>query len=253
MMFDKATITAISRLLREPSGDNYLALVGVSAGYGFNPDSMAVSQLARMVDDGEYQQALSGFYRMVPAWLTSPRVHSLAGRAFEMMKDEETAQRQYMLANALVTGILGTGDGTESSPYQVTRISDEYDVIGYELSRDFGRARPVERTSLERELRHRGGELWLDIHRLSDGTTVCFDISRAMALQTRNSPIRTGDGREASPFRLAITHEEGEVVRYLLKPPARERRQVEKDGRKYDVVTFVDESVLWFDVTTCPV
>jgi len=252
MMIDQATINLISRLLREPSGDNYLALVGATGGVGYNPDSMAVSQLAARVEMGEYREALSGFYRMVRDWLVSPRVHRLAGKAMEMTKDTETAQHEYLLADALTIGILRTGDGSESSPYQVTRICDEYDVLGYTVSSADGRLLPIERTSVERELRQCSGKLWLDVHRLSDGTTVYFDISRAMALPVRNSPVRTGDGREQSPFRLAVLGEEGELIRYLLKPAAIERRRVEKEGQKYDVVTFVDGSVLWFDVTRCP-
>ena len=69
------------------------------------------------------------------------------------------------MANAkkCIRGILSTGDGTADKPYQVTRVSDEYDVLGHLGILPQGQSLTLKNGKAFDRLQCGGSELWFDV------------------------------------------------------------------------------------------
>jgi hypothetical protein len=253
-VLDNEMIKAIGTLIREPSGERYLEAVRLYvASDVYDPDSMDVNDVDRLCELERFRDAVQRFVEVVPGWILSPRVHSLAGVAYQLAGDSAMAKLELQLSSALVTGILRTGSGTPDSPFVVTRLADEYDVIGYQISPESGELTREPVLSLERRLDQIEEGRWVETHKLSDGTEVSFDVSMEMAHYDKKRVIlRSGDGRENSPYRLLSRADELEIARYVLRPTPASERRVETDDRRFDVYAYDDGAELWFDVTETP-
>lgn len=58
----------------------------------------------------------------------------------------------------------------------------------------------------------------------------------------------TGDGSPDNPFAAIHAADEYDLVAFLGKQPAEQRRE-DRDGRAFDVLTCTDNSEVWFDIT----
>jgi|GEM_PF-2282059 len=248
-MQERVILFALRQLFNRPSRESYLELAqAVVASPQYDPDSLAVNSVDEFLEEGEIEKALNRFTAIANHWIASPRMHTLAGVALEQYGDNEKARFELKMATALTTGILSTGDGSVLNPYVVTRVSDEYDVLGYRLTVN-GELEPTSRVSVERQLQRMGDGRWMDQHRLSDGSSVWFDVSMMMSHPGEKGVLRSGDGREESPFQITSLRLEYELPRYLLKDAPQEKELVTRDDRYYDVQRFANGSELWYDVT----
>lgn len=66
---------------------------------------------------------------LAPAWRLCSRYHFLLARAAELQGDDEELELERFQLSACLEGVLATGDGSESSPFQVVHTSDIYDVL----------------------------------------------------------------------------------------------------------------------------
>ena len=88
----------------------------------------------------------------------------------ELELDEKDAvEMESYIAGAIVRGILATGDGSADAPWQVTRTSDEYDVLQFQ-EKEFAGQSLIET-----------GERKLDAMKCTDGSVLHFDITDAQA------------------------------------------------------------------------
>jgi len=85
-------------------------------------------ELASLAAAQDFAAVLDRTEHMHPGWSLSPRIHFYAALAAERL-DREAAELERFIFQACLEGILATGDGTAESPYLVTYVSDEYDVL----------------------------------------------------------------------------------------------------------------------------
>ena len=82
------------------------------------------------------------------------------------------ATEVFKYAAACFEGILLTGEGSAENPYQVTRPSDEYDLIVYLRYRITG------------QRLHQEGERRFDLLGVDDGSEIWFDVTDALTTAT---------------------------------------------------------------------
>jgi hypothetical protein len=90
----------------------------------------ALIELTTLAAAGQFSELLDRADDLQPAWSLSPRVHYLAAVAAEETGETDIAQLERFTFQACLEGILATGNGTAESPYLITYLSDEYDVLG---------------------------------------------------------------------------------------------------------------------------
>lgn len=93
------------------------------------PTAHDLRELASLSAAGEYEKVLDRVSQMLPEWSLSPRVHFYAANAADHLGETETAEIERFVFQACLEGLLATGNGTMQAPYQITYLSDEYDVL----------------------------------------------------------------------------------------------------------------------------
>lgn len=119
----------LESFLESPTARNYRRVREALADEATESAADDLNHLAAALAAGDPAAALAAFDRMQPAWSLSPRAHFYAALAAEKLYDEETAELERFVFQACLEGILATGDGTAESPYLITYLSDEYDVL----------------------------------------------------------------------------------------------------------------------------
>ncbi len=161
-----------SEFLENPSDQtfrNLRDLVIQSPDYDFH--SNAIEDVHILVDIEEYERARDELMGLMPGWLLSPRAHELIALVSEELNDEEGAQRERYMAQACYRGLLQSGSGSERSPYLVTHVADEYDLLGM-LKKEFESQRQA---VTENGL--------FDVITCTDGTELWFDLSPGLGDQ----------------------------------------------------------------------
>jgi hypothetical protein len=97
--------------------------------------------------------------------LLSPLAHLIKSVAYEKLEMQEEAEGEMHMWQLLLKSIEQTGNGTQESPYLVTRISDEKDFIDY-LEETFAGQLLIERDHQQ-----------LDRISLASGRDIYFDIT----------------------------------------------------------------------------
>ena len=98
--------------------------------------------------------------------MTSQEIAALqAALAAEQAGDAERGAFERDFAQACLRGILASGDGSRASPYRVTHVADEYDVLEAK-GKDFAEQRQIS-----------GDDGVFDLITCGDGTQLWFDVT----------------------------------------------------------------------------
>jgi Domain of unknown function (DUF4919) len=164
-MTDAFLLDAYQAFLEEPTADNYRRARRVTlAEPGFDRQSLEWVELSRLCDEGLYEEVFERSCDLWPTWKLSPRFHLLMGYAASCLGDAEEVELCRFQFQTCLEGLLGTGQGTATRPYQVLHISDQYDVI-HALGL---------RGQYQRAVQRKGR--CLDVISCEDGTQVWFDV-----------------------------------------------------------------------------
>lgn len=115
---------------------------------------------------GAHEEAVSIVEALMPGAYFSPSAHAALGAARAGLGDEARARSERRTQVLALESIRSTGDGTRAHPWNVLRISDEYDVL-----------RADRRTSREQTLVTVDGRP-LDRHLCEDGSQAWFEVGR---------------------------------------------------------------------------
>ncbi|MDF1751374.1 MAG: DUF4919 domain-containing protein [Verrucomicrobiales bacterium] len=156
-----------SAYLKNPTLDNFRSLrTAFISDKQFDPYSDELDGVGRLVHEARYEEAVNLIRKhLLPGYLLSPSAHMNLSIALGKLGKDDDAKVEKKIAGLLLSGIEMTGDGTPQAPFQVTRISDEYDYLAaYQLG--------FRQQSLE-ELNQRR----LDRLELDNGKAVYFDVT----------------------------------------------------------------------------
>jgi len=158
------------RFIEQNTPESYRELLEVvRASRHYNPYSDVVSEASDLLENGEFQKAVDYLHDRMDNCILSPRCHQLMCIAYDKLGDADGAAVEAQLAYFMLEGILGTGDGSETRPYLVSRTEDEYDVLSY-----------LEKTPQMQSLVERSGRK-LDRQQCKDGSTIWFDVTEQLA------------------------------------------------------------------------
>ena len=164
-----ATQQMIVDLLQAPSRENYVRLwEQVTTSPDYDPYSDPYGPIEDALEAGENERAQDAIRTAVGQLLLSPRVHMLASITAKRLGDLKAASMEQMFYARCIEAMLATGDGTEASPYLVTRTSDEYDLL-------FHLDKKLQTQSLVHE-----DDRSFDVMQCEDGTEIYFDITRVI-------------------------------------------------------------------------
>lgn len=157
---------SILNYLQDQTLANYLEVRRhVNAAANYSPYANFEQAAAPLMAQEKYPDMIGALRAFLPGGFLSFGLHSLLAYAYDKMANREDTQREAYLAQAVMRGLLQTGDGSLSQPYQVLYVSDEYDVLRY-----FGKQ------SSQTHL-FQSGEKALEQHICTDGAEIWFDIS----------------------------------------------------------------------------
>jgi hypothetical protein len=162
---------------KEPNRENFVGLrAAVVAAPSYSPYSFDLDEIGDLAKKEQFAEVQTRLKAAMPNLLLSPRAHLLASRAAERLGDARTAEKERSLIAACFKGILSTGDGSREKPYLVTRVSDEYDVLGYLKKRS------------KQQAIVRVGDKQLDRFDCTDGSVCCFDVTEVFGSLMRRAP-----------------------------------------------------------------
>ena len=136
----------------------------IMAAANYDPLVRLESVVSPLVDSGNHQGAVDAVWRMLPGVFLSPTAHAMLAHSYDKLGDEKAARRETKFARLALDALMSSGDGTQDAPYQVLRVSDEYDVLRY-----------VQRTSVAQRVVVVDGQGY-DVHQCSDGSEVWFTL-----------------------------------------------------------------------------
>ena len=179
--------------LEKPTGENYLKVLDALCRHpAYDPYSADLDEVAQLLEKRRYEEAKATLDKAMPNLLLSPRAHNYYRVIAEAMGDGQEAQRRDQIAQKCLQGIQATGRGLVEAasgepkpdqlptrPFQVARVSDQYDLV-----RSLGKRPRVHSQSLRRI-----EDRWYDVLRCSDETGrvfhVWFDVTRPLAALSR--------------------------------------------------------------------
>lgn len=129
----------------------------------YDPYSGDLKTLATWLDEESYQAVVEADNVNL---VLSPRVHLYKRYAYEKLGQDKEAYYEWVLAEKIIEGIKATGAGTAESPYRVTRVSDEHDMLWF-----------LEEELDKQQLVHQDGRS-LDVIYCKSGKQIYFDISQ---------------------------------------------------------------------------
>ena len=136
----------------------------IMAAAHYDPLVRLESVVSPLVDSGDHQGVVDAVWRMLPGVFLSPTAHAMLAHSYDRLGDEKAAQRETKFARLALDTLTSSGDGTQDAPYQVLRVSDEYDVLRY-----------AQRTSVAQRMVVNDGQGY-DVHQCSDGSEVWFTL-----------------------------------------------------------------------------
>jgi len=152
--------------LQQPGRESFLRVrETVIASPAHAPYSHHAQEMAVLAKRGDLDGAFKLLSDSFPNLILSPFAHAALSIAHEKKGDEQASRFERAVCSLCLEGIMSTGQGTKESPYLVTLIQDEYDVLQY-LGRESTMQALVE-----------VGEGQHDVMTLEDGTEVHFDIT----------------------------------------------------------------------------
>lgn len=163
----KSITSRMTDYLSDASLENFLCLRSAFAeSPDYNPGNDDELILQDLLENRNYEKAMTFIQLVLPKWLCSPRMYMYSAFVYEKLGKSEDAQDHYLLGSSLLDSILATGDGSESKPYLVLYVADEYEVLT-KLGKTMKRQRLVRRD---------GGKAF-DVLACDDGSEIWFDIT----------------------------------------------------------------------------
>lgn len=157
-------------LVQAPTRENYLRLWEVvTSEPEYAPYSDPYGPLEQLLEAGENERARVRLAEVLGNLMLSPRIHVVAGVTARRVGDTKAADIERVFYFRCVDAILATGDGSPAAPYLVTRTTDEYDVL-FHLNKE-----------LARQALTRDGDRSVDVMTCTDGSELCFDITRPLS------------------------------------------------------------------------
>ncbi|RLJ23538.1 uncharacterized protein DUF4919 [Chryseobacterium sp. 7] len=128
----------------------------------YDPYSEDLESIQDLLNEGKFEEVIR--YNNVNI-LLSPRAHIYKYFAYKELGDEKGRNIEMTIAQIIFECLEKTGDGTKDSPYIITRISDERDLVRHHLDKQDVSQKLV-----------RDEDKIMDVLTLDDGTHLYFDI-----------------------------------------------------------------------------
>ncbi len=128
----------------------------------YDPYSEDIEKIQDLLNEEKFEEVIQ--YVNVNI-LLSPRAHICKYFAYKELGDEKGRSIEMTIAQLIFECLEKTGDGTKDSPYIITRISDERDLIRHHLNKQ-----DISQSLVKDEDRV------MDVLTLDDGTQLYFDI-----------------------------------------------------------------------------
>jgi hypothetical protein len=153
--------------LQDPTPGNFLALrAALLKTPDFDPYSPDLDPAGKLFEAERFEEAERELrQRMRPSHLLSPEAHLKLALIYQRLGRDAEMERERVIANLCLEGILSTGDGSAERPYLVTRTSDEYDVLAA------SNLNPASQTLRLVEGRR------IDVLTTREGSEICFDVT----------------------------------------------------------------------------
>lgn len=153
----------VATYLTEPSSEHWAELrEQVVASDNYDWQLSPRSRAERWLAAGDHLGLIAELESAMPGGFTNPSLHLLLAEAHRQLGDTEATHREVVLYQAMMSGILATGDGTVTQPWSVLSIAEEYDAL-----------QALKKQSVEQSLIESDGRP-LDRHRCSDGSEIWF-------------------------------------------------------------------------------
>lgn len=154
----------------------------------YDPYSDDTGTMLDLLNSGKYEEVVKYVNINI---LLSPSAHIYKYFAYKELENEKAKNIEMMIVETLFECIEKTGAGTKDSPYIITRISDERDLIRQHFNKQDVSQRLVKE-----------GDQILDVLRLEDGTDVYFDIKTlyhrlAFSFNKRNQEAEKEKGEKS--------------------------------------------------------
>jgi len=153
----------VFEFLTDPTKETFLKcreLVIIDPEY--DPYSEDIENIQDLLNEGKFEEVIQ--YVNVNI-LLSPRAHIYKYFAYKELGDEKGRNIEMTIAQIIFECLEKTGDGTKDSPYIITRISDERDLIRHHFNKQDVSQNLV-----------KDGDKIMDALTLDDGTQLYFDI-----------------------------------------------------------------------------
>ncbi|PTT41268.1 hypothetical protein DBR28_04440 [Chryseobacterium sp. HMWF028] len=128
----------------------------------YDPYSEDIENIQDLLNEGKFEEVIR--YVNVNI-LLSPRAHIYKYFAYKELGDEKGRSIEMTIAQLIFECLEKTGNGTKDSPYIITRISDERDLVRHHLNKQ-----DVSQNLIK------DGDKIMDALTLDDGTQLYFDI-----------------------------------------------------------------------------
>lgn len=128
----------------------------------YDPYSEDIENMQDLLNAGKFEEVIR--YVNVNI-LLSPRAHIYKYFAYKELGDEKGRSIEMTITQLIFECLEKTGNGTKDSPYIITRISDERDLVRHHLNKQ-----DVSQNLIK------DGDKIMDALTLEDGTQLYFDI-----------------------------------------------------------------------------
>ncbi|MCW1964005.1 DUF4919 domain-containing protein [Chryseobacterium viscerum] len=150
----------------------------------YDPYSEDIENIQNLLNEGKFEEVIQ--YVNVNI-LLSPRAHIYKYFAYKELGDEKGRSIEMTITQIIFECLEKTGNGTKDSPYIITRISDERDLIRHHLNKQ----------DVSQNLVKDGAKI-MDALTLDDGTQLYFDIKDpyhrlAFSFSKRNEQAESKD------------------------------------------------------------
>jgi predicted Zn-dependent protease len=155
----------LKNYLKERSAARFLQLRdAVARSPSYAPYASRLDPAHQLLDQGKFDEARQHLLSLLPNWLLNPGIHQLLSFVHHKLGEDRRAQFERAMAQAMLRGILSTGDGSAARPYLVLRTADEYDVLRHlgKRSRQQALVQEGERR-YDRQDCDDGSEIWFDV------------------------------------------------------------------------------------------
>ena len=149
----------------DPNRDTYLcARAAIVDSAQYSPYSNDLTDIELAVERNDLVAARRLASESIANLLLSPGFHLLLSKLAKADGNATAEKVELQLAVSCAEGILLTGNGTESSPYLVLRMSDEYDILAF-LGLKFAGQALVEKDKRDFDCIsvRNGRDLWFDV------------------------------------------------------------------------------------------